>query len=602
MLKTDEKAALAAGHARLSAGDSAGCLAHVDALAPTTRSAPETRLLRAMALTRLGRDADAQVELEAGLASAPDHAALWNSYGNLLARTGRAEAAVPALVRAASLALDNPDATINLGIVALRAGDHATAQTALARATRRWPKDARGWAALGALVRAQRRGNPAAAFRRALELDPKDLRSRHNLALCLREADQPEAALAEIETALRSGLRAPESITTRAHLLADLGRHDEAVAQYRAVIEATPEHLDAQETLARLLPQLGRSEEALEGYRRGLSRAPDSAPLWLSALAAAKAVGDHQMLELWGRNGAARLGRYPEFVIAQASGRSLAGDWAGAVEILRPLAEAMPDHAPIHVHLAHNLLALRDLKPSETHALAASRLDPGDQSAWAYLTLIWRLMGDPREDWLADYEQLVMPIDLPLEPADLAAIAERLAALHLTRTHPIDQSARGGTQTRGSLFDRADPLLHKLAATIRRSLETCLATLPEDPAHPFLGRRRGSIAYQGSWSVRLQASGFHLNHIHQQGWLSSALYITLPPEVSAGQGGALAFGTPDTSLGLDLPPRRVVQPREGRLAVFPSYFWHGTLPFESTAPRLTVAFDALPADRNPAHG
>jgi hypothetical protein len=29
--------------------------------------------------------------------------------------------------------------------------------------------------------------------------------------------------------------------------------------------------------------------------------------------------------------------------------------------------------------------------------------------------------------------------------------------------------------------------------------------------------------------------------------------------------------------------------------LFPSYFWHGTLPFESDQPRMTVAFDALPA-------
>jgi hypothetical protein len=30
--------------------------------------------------------------------------------------------------------------------------------------------------------------------------------------------------------------------------------------------------------------------------------------------------------------------------------------------------------------------------------------------------------------------------------------------------------------------------------------------------------------------------------------------------------------------------------------VFPSYFWHGTTPFEDTSHRLTLAFDALPVD------
>ena len=30
------------------------------------------------------------------------------------------------------------------------------------------------------------------------------------------------------------------------------------------------------------------------------------------------------------------------------------------------------------------------------------------------------------------------------------------------------------------------------------------------------------------------------------------------------------------------------------LVLFPSYFWHGTVPFVSDQPRLTVAFDAVP--------
>jgi hypothetical protein len=83
--------------------------------------------------------------------------------------------------------------------------------------------------------------------------------------------------------------------------------------------------------------------------------------------------------------------------------------------------------------------------------------------------------------------------------------------------------------------------------------------------------------------------------------LSSALYVSLPEAVRRGEGqGELAFGVPDAALGLDLPPRRVIKPREGQLVVFPSYLWHGTTPFEDETPRLTVAFDALPVDNRGA--
>jgi len=41
--------------------------------------------------------------------------------------------------------------------------------------------------------------------------------------------------------------------------------------------------------------------------------------------------------------------------------------------------------------------------------------------------------------------------------------------------------------------------------------------------------------------------------------------------------------------------RRVVQPRVGRLVLFPSYMWHGTIPFHAPQHRTTIAFDAIPA-------
>jgi hypothetical protein len=37
-----------------------------------------------------------------------------------------------------------------------------------------------------------------------------------------------------------------------------------------------------------------------------------------------------------------------------------------------------------------------------------------------------------------------------------------------------------------------------------------------------------------------------------------------------------------------------VTPAVGKLVLFPSYFWHGTVRFTANRPRLTVAFDVVP--------
>jgi hypothetical protein len=122
--------------------------------------------------------------------------------------------------------------------------------------------------------------------------------------------------------------------------------------------------------------------------------------------------------------------------------------------------------------------------------------------------------------------------------------------------------------------------------------------LPDDASHPFLRRKSARTRFSGSWSVRLESAGHHINHFHQEGWISSAFYVSLPPSVAQPREGStegfIQFGEPPAELELGLAPRRVLQPRVGRLVLFPSYLWHGTVPYEDRAPRLTVAFDAVP--------
>ena len=58
--------------------------------------------------------------------------------------------------------------------------------------------------------------------------------------------------------------------------------------------------------------------------------------------------------------------------------------------------------------------------------------------------------------------------------------------------------------------------------------------------------------------------------------------------------GWLKFGEPGMPVE-DCLPEHFVEPKPGMLVLFPSYFWHGTVPFEDGGRRLTAAFDAVPA-------
>lgn len=432
-------------------------------------------------------------------------------------------------------------------------------------------------------------------LRSKLAGDPTNRINRHNLAVELRKCGLIHEALAEIERAWNDGLHRAETATMYGHLLADVGQFDAAVTAYREAVRIKPELIEAHAALASLLPQLGLGDQALRSLRDALLRAPDHGHLWVEAMALAKGHGAPEQLLEWAEAAELRFGADTMTTAFAANALSALGRDQDALARMDAALVQEPSYTPGHTIRAHILLRLGDPAAAALAAQEAVRLNPRDQSPWALLSVAWRLLGDEREHWLCDYDNLVMPIDLGLDE-DLPAVLE---ARHNVAAHPADQSLRGGTQTRGNLFEANDPVIYGLALAVRDTIENRIARLKPDPSHPFLSRITGRVCFPTSWSVRLASQGFHVSHIHPAGWLSSAYYASLPAEVQAGAGqGQLAFGIPDAALGLDLSPRRVVQPQEGLLVLFPSYLWHATTPFESMSPRITVAFDALPVDND----
>ena len=169
-----------------------------------------------------------------------------------------------------------------------------------------------------------------------------------------------------------------------------------------------------------------------------------------------------------------------------------------------------------------------------------------------------------------------------------------LRRLHNLRGQPLAQSVRGGTQTDGNLFQRIEPEIVALREAVRRTAAEHAANLPDlDPRHPLARGRPSRIAFSGAWSVRLQAGGHHANHVHPMGWLSSACTSFCRRTSDGDHAGWLTLGEPQAQLGVDLPPRRLIEPKPGRLALFPSWMWHGTRPF-GEGERITVAFDVAP--------
>jgi Putative 2OG-Fe(II) oxygenase len=126
--------------------------------------------------------------------------------------------------------------------------------------------------------------------------------------------------------------------------------------------------------------------------------------------------------------------------------------------------------------------------------------------------------------------------------------------------------------------------------------------LGHDADHPFLARNRGSAAIKAGWSVQLHCGGFHVNHYHNQGWISSAYYVAVPDEVNDQtlRSGWLKFGEPRFATP-QANAERYIRASAGLLVLFPSYLWHGTNAIHGPQVRTTIAFDAVPSRADETH-
>jgi hypothetical protein len=289
-------------------------------------------------------------------------------------------------------------------------------------------------------------------------------------------------------------------------------------------------------------------------------------------------------------------------LLVRAGLAALEFDAAAAVDLAERALRAVPANATARSLLTAALLGVGEAQAALEHCEALLDQTPDDQYLIALKTTAWRLLGDAHYVELCDYESLVLPLELetPAGWPDLtsffADLTGSLNRLHDPHGHPLlFQSLRHGTETTQDLTRNTDAAIQALfasfAAPIRRYLEHV-----GEGADPLRRRNHGRWRFNGSWSVRLRSSGHHTNHVHPRGWLSSACYIELPDSMrDGGPEGILSFGEPGVATTPALASEYSVRPSVGMLVLFPSYFWHGTVPFRSDQPRLTVAFDVVPA-------
>ncbi len=470
------------------------------------------------------------------------------AHARLLLDRGRTAEARDVLATAMAGGLDSAAVHSLLGLILHQLGDFTGCEQELRQAVRLAPDDGAAEFALASIAwRLGKETDAEAAARRAIAKGMDDAHSH----MLLGRIFGRQGRFGEAEAAWRMAVHMdPVSPQAQRELAELVWMQTGDLAKARAELDAAPQTHEMVAIMVRLLQAAGEEEAAY-------------------ALAANRAQAD-PTLNILAARAALRID-------PKAAERHLALTPPGTTPLARAKAEIEVD------------LALGRVEQAMRRAQALHAARPADQHATALLATAWRLAGDARYRSLYDYERLVKTYHI--EPPQgwsslgeyLGELGQALDRIHGALTHPVDQSLRHGSQTTRNLSEYSDPAIRGLFDAIDLPLSRHIAAI---------GAAGQNYAVASAWSVRLNNGGFHINHVHPEGWISSAFYVRTPKDLQ-GIEGALKFGEPGPPT---LPPLRedhVVEPEPGMLVLFPSYMWHGTVPFSSSEKRLTCAFDIV---------
>ena len=532
-----------------------------------------------------------------------------NNLANIYAAQGELEAAETYYRRALDLEPELQDAWKNLGLLLAKTRPNE-GLASLQKAVALNPQDVSALTALGNSYKDFEDFDKAKeCYWIALTVRPQYVNAIHNLGLCYKMVDQLPSAIACYEQALALEPDSAEIHYNYANALFEAGLPDQAEAQYLRSIAKSPDFLLAHETLSEFYWQSGETDKVELSYQQAVKSTPQDLNLRLSYINLLIAIGRDEkaqeqldqtlrigttaaLLHAKGRLAANRLA-YDDALLALTSSLGRAFDLNVAQDMVRlQITQGRYD-------LAQRLL------------IRILAFAPDNQLSWALQSLCWRLSGDERYQWLNDYQVYIRAFTLPV-PVGYSTLSEFLVELeavllsmHQMRVAPSKQTLNMGTQTPGRLFHKADPVIASYKTSVCTVVHEYLSMLPRNDAHPFLKRLPATISdsfqISGSWSVKLSPQGFHANHVHPEGWVSSACYISVPEGMSKvadgdANAGCIKFGESALQLGDREVVERIIRPEAGQLVLFPSFTWHGTYPFvgNSSAYRLTAPFDVVP--------
>ena len=276
-------------------------IAYAAVVAQTPDDAEAWRNL-AVVLLELGRSGEAAAAAERAVRLDPSDASALDLWFLAAQAAQAVDKMAPVLARLAATQPENFNAALLLVDVRLRLVQLDDAETVARRMIEQWPQNAAAFQRLGLVHQATERPGPAAAaFSRALVLDPGDDVAEIGLGNTWQRRGDPITALEIYERVLARRPTCKEAWYNAGVVLGELDREAEAIARYDHAIVLDDTYQAARNNRAQSQLRLGMYARAWSDYRwRDATRTQFPTTQWPADMRGARVhvqaeqgIGDH---------------------------------------------------------------------------------------------------------------------------------------------------------------------------------------------------------------------------------------------------------------------------------------------------------------------
>lgn len=505
-----------------------------------------------------GHPVEAEVLAKKMLKTFPKSFVLNNLYGNALASQNKYKDAVTSFRKALEIDPSVAELHFNVAILLTNINRIEEAISSYKKVVKLNPAFTDAHYNLGAALQSQEQFEQAAnSYQKAIDLEAGFFEAMVNLGVCLQEQSQLQPAIDIYQRALTIQKDA-KIYFNMGTALKNEGKLEDAIESYNQALELEPNYAEVHSNLGEVLRDQGRYDESVLFYKQAIAIDP-SLP----------------------------VANYSLAVYLYDS-----GDLAGALEHFR--ASKFADWEERMLYCLYKTERFDEFKINLDELKAVKHNSPFLSTLAQHYAENFGEENDYK--FCPDPMSFVFHDNIP----ELKGNSElREALLEEIRNADVSEKMQGrlvnGVQSAGNLFKRSEPLFQQVARLVEDGLKRYQLNFSGSDC-VLIKSFPTKIEFASSWYVRMKQGG-HLNsHIHEEGWISGALYLSLPTKKTHENEGSIEVSTH----GDEYPKKhdnfsvKTIAPEVGDFVMFPSSLFHRTIPFSSDEERICIAFDLKP--------